>query len=110
MFPTDPSAIAAQLAEYNRHYRAGRPIISDQEYDSIVEYLRSLDPEHPYLHQVEPEAIRSGASVRHKSPMLSTDKVYTKEKLERFVERVEIAAAELGIQDPQSELPKLDGF
>lgn len=111
MFSTDPSAIAAQLAEYNRHYRAGRPIISDQEYDSIVEYLRSLDPEHPYLHQVEPEAIRSGASVRHKSPMLSTDKVYTKEKLERFVERVEIAAAELGIQDPQFRVtPKLDGM
>ena len=111
MFSTDPSAIAAQLAEYNRHYRAGNPIISDQEYDSIVEYLRSLDPEHPFLHQVEPEAIRSGASVRHESPMLSTDKVYTKEKLERFVERVELAASELGIQNPQFRVtPKLDGM
>ena len=43
--------------------------------------------------------------------MLSTDKVYTKEKLERFVERVELAASELGIQNPQFRVtPKLDGM
>ena len=111
MLSTDPSKVAEQLAEYNKHYRAGKPLISDQEYDGLVEYLRGLDPNHPYLHQVEPEVIRSGASVRHAAPMLSTDKVYTKDKLERFVERVEAAAETLGIKNPKFRVtPKLDGM
>jgi DNA ligase (NAD+) len=43
--------------------------------------------------------------------MLSTDKAYTGEALQRFVERVEKAAAEIGVEGVRFRLtPKLDGL
>lgn len=81
-------------------------------YDNLVEQLRALDPAHSFLHQVEPEAqVAQDQQVRHAQPMLSTEKAYTAEQLQRFVERVESAAAILGVQDVRFRVtPKLDGL
>ena len=103
--------LVARLKEYNRAYRHGEPLVSDAEYDNLVEELRRRDPEHPWLHQVEPESFSDRREIRHPQPMLSTEKAYTLEALARFIERVEKAAAELDRPEPRFRLtPKLDGL
>ena len=109
----DPLAIGAlveRLKEYNAAYRAGELRISDLEYDQLVETLRSVDPDHPYLHTIEPEVIRSSGTVRHTARMLSTEKAYTTEALSRFIERVQKAAETLGRSTLFRVTPKLDGM
>jgi len=103
--------IARTLQVYNEAYRKGSPIVSDAEYDRLVEELRSLDPEHPFLHAVEPEAFSGKREIRHPVPMLSTDKAYTGEALERFVARVSKAAEAIGAGEVIYRVtPKLDGL
>jgi DNA ligase (NAD+) len=103
--------ILRNLLTYNEAYRKGSPIVSDPVYDRLVEELRSLDPGHPFLHAVEPETFSGKREIRHPVPMLSTDKAYTREALERFVARVTKAAEELGIEPVVYRLtPKLDGL
>ena len=105
------TSLAARLKEHNQAYRRGAPQISDAEYDNLVEKLRRLDPEHPWLHQVEPEKFSNRRKIRHPRPMLSTEKAYSPEALARFIERIEKAAAEAGLPEPLFRLtPKLDGL
>ena len=99
------------LIAYNKAYRQGAPIVSDAEYDTLVEQLRELAPEHPFLQAVEPEPFTGRREVRHPTPMLSIEKAYTREQLERFVARVQKEAEVLGIDSVTFRLtPKLDGL
>ena len=91
--------ILRNLLTYNEAYRKGSPLVSDAVYDRLVEELRSLDPDHPFLHAVEPEAFSGKKEIRHPVPMLSTDKAYTREALERFVTRVSKAAKDIRMED-----------
>jgi len=105
------AALAARLEKYNQAYRRGQPLVSDQEYDALVEELRRLQPGHPFLQRVEPEVFEARRQVRHPVPMLSTEKAYTREQLQRFVARVEKAAHGLGIVSVLFRVtPKLDGL
>lgn len=107
----DISELVAQLEKYNEAYRSGHPLISDDEYDRLVEQLRAIDPHHSYLIRVEPEKFAERIEVRHPVPMLSTEKAYTDEQLQRFVTRVQKAAAALGEADLKFKItPKLDGL
>jgi DNA ligase (NAD+) len=111
MTPKTPEAIVALLEAYNRAYREGAPMVDDSAYDDLVEALRAMDPQHPYLQAVEPEQFPARQQVRHPTPMLSIEKAYTREQLQRFVDRIEKAAAELGIDSVRFRLtPKLDGL
>jgi len=99
------------LKRYNRAYRNGIPLVSDHEYDSLVEELRDLDPAHPFLASVEPEKFTDKIEIRHPVPMLSTEKAYTNEDLERFLKRVKKASDEIQITDLRFKItPKLDGL
>ena len=103
--------IVQTLKDYNEAYRKGSPIVSDAAYDQLVEALRNRDPDHPFLHAVEPEAFSGKKEIRHPMPMLSTDKAYTKKALERFVARVSKAAKATLIEDIVYRVtPKLDGL
>ena len=105
--------LAKKLAEANNAYRAGTQIMSDADYDALVEELRAADPDHPFLHQVEPEpeSLFSGSKVRHVTPMLSTDKAYATSELAAFFKRVLDVAASLGIAKVLFRAtPKLDGL
>jgi DNA ligase (NAD+) len=100
-----------QLERYNLAYRNGQPLISDAEYDGLVEQLRQLAPDHPYLQRVEPEQFAGRVEVRHPEPMLSTEKAYTQEQLQRFVARVEKEARAMGLDNVLFKVtPKLDGL
>ncbi len=109
--PLKTEQLVALLRQYNQAYRRGEPLVSDAEYDNLVEELRRREPEHPWLHQVEPEKFSNRREVRHPQPMLSTEKAYTREALARFIERVTKAAVEAGRREPIFRLtPKLDGL
>ncbi len=103
--------LVSQLERYNLAYRSGQPLISDAEYDELVEQLRQLAPDHPFLQRVEPEQFAGRVEVRHPEPMLSTEKAYTQEQLQRFVARVEKEARTMGLDNVLFKLtPKLDGL
>ena len=68
-------------------------------------------PDHPFLQAVEPEQFSGRREVRHPAPMLSIEKAYTQDQLERFVARVQKEADALGIGPVEYRLtPKLDGL
>ncbi|WP_455233316.1 helix-hairpin-helix domain-containing protein [Geopseudomonas aromaticivorans] len=97
----------------NAEYRAGRPLVPDAAYDELyIGALREIDPENDFLNAVEPEGEAfDGPTVRHQRPMLSTDKAYTAQEVQRFIERVTSAAQKLGISAPLFRVtPKLDGM
>jgi len=99
------------LKKYNKAYRKGKPLVSDLEYDRLLENLQKLSPDHPYLRLVEPEKFDTKKEVKHPVPMLSTEKTYTKDGLEKFIARVNKAAGRIGISNILfSVTPKLDGL
>lgn len=109
--PSEADRLAERLAELNDAYRRGAPVVSDAQYDLLIGRLRELRPDHPFLHRVEPETFTGKREIRHPVPMLSTDKAYTPEELERFVARVTREAAEIGVDDVRFRVtPKLDGL
>jgi DNA ligase (NAD+) len=111
MTSMDIDQLVLRLETYNAAYRRGQPLVDDATYDRLVEQLRVLDPQHPYLQAVEPEKLPGRQEVRHPSPMLSMEKAYTEEQLKRFVQRVEKEARAIGMQDVRFEVTfKLDGL
>jgi DNA ligase (NAD+) len=104
-------ALVKSLKKYNEAYRSGKPLVSDHEYDSLVEKLKELDPDNPFLQFVEPEKFSGKKEIRHPVPMLSTEKAYTEAELERFVNRVKKEAGEIGIKEITFKVTaKLDGL
>lgn len=102
-----------QLEAANAAYRAGNPVMSDAEYDLLVESLRQADPTHPFLHRVEPdpEGTFGGQKIQHASPMLSTEKAYDAQALAAFFKRVGDEAKRLGLPEPKYRITaKLDGL
>ncbi|MBU1169242.1 MAG: DNA ligase [Proteobacteria bacterium] len=99
------------LKNYSNAYRQGKPLVSDEEYDRLLKQLSDMDPSNPYLEVVEPERFEGKSEVRHPMPMLSTEKAYSTEDLERFVTRVHKAAADIGLTDVHfAATAKLDGL
>lgn len=98
----------------NALYRAGDPLISDSVYDGIfLEELRRRQPNHPFLHTVEPEPSLFGKTVQLPVQMLSTDKAYTRESIQKWLVRVEKAAQEINLDFETLVFrvtPKLDGY
>jgi DNA ligase (NAD+) len=98
----------------NLLYRAGDSLISDDQYDFIfLQELRNRNPEHPFLHMVEPEPLKEAKTVELPFRMLSTEKAYEFDAIERWAKRIEKAAEECGVDFAGlvfRATPKLDGF
>jgi len=98
----------------NALYRAGEPVISDDLYDHVfLEELKKRHPNHPYLHTVEPEPVFAGKTVRLPVQMLSTEKAYDLESIKKWLEKIEKAAIEIGLEPDKLVYritPKLDGY
>ena len=107
-----------QLIEFletaNTVYRGGERIVTDADYDfKFVSELRTRDPKHPFLEAVEPESAFVGKTVELPVQMLSTDKAYSREDIEKWIKRMQKSAGEIGIDGERLSLlitPKLDGF
>lgn len=98
----------------NSTYRAGVPVVSDSIYDSVyLDALRLRDPEHEYLSTVEPEPIAGSKTVLLPAKMLSTNKAYTVDEINRWITRLTKAASEMDLEDSELIIrvtPKLDGY
>jgi len=105
--------LVEDITRYNEAYRAGKPLVTDSDYDHYIEELRTLNPDHELLDIVEPESEETFGKerVRHPQPMLSTEKAYTEDEVFKFMRRVSQAAADLDMGGVTYRVtPKLDGL
>ena len=108
-----------ELAEFciiaNRMYRDGKSIVSDQDYDFVflAELAKRL-PDHPFLQKLESENEGfSEEKVKLPERMLSTDKAYSWEEVQKWLERITKSAEEINLPLKDVQLKgtaKLDGF
>jgi DNA ligase (NAD+) len=95
-------------------YRGGEPLITDLAYDQIfLAELEKRHPDHLYLNSVEPELAFVGKTVVLPEKMLSTEKTYTPDGIEKWLARLEKAAEDIGIDVASLSFkatPKLDGY
>jgi len=97
----------------NALYRSGHPIIEDKVYDDYLDDFKTLDPDNPFLSNVEPEVLIDSKTVRLPKKMLSTDKAYSFEEIKKWTERIKKAASEIDFDHESIEIkvtPKLDGY
>ncbi len=78
--------LAALVKHHNqRYWDLNSPEISDYDYDRLVNALKAKSPDHPILSHLGPTEITStGGAVKHKEAMLSLDKCYSDEELEKW--------------------------
>jgi len=78
-----------EIKKHNKMYwEEGQPVIPDTRYDKLTEELKSLDPTNPILTKIHTPKIESGKKVKHKTPMLSLNKVYSYEDLIAWCRKV----------------------
>jgi DNA ligase (NAD+) len=91
--------IARLSGEISRHqdlyYKKARPEIPDREYDALFDELLALEKKYPELALPESPTKRVGSDldndfpeVRHPFPMLSLDKVYTNDELQKWIDKI----------------------
>jgi DNA ligase (NAD+) len=84
-----------QIREHDRkYYLESAPVISDLEYDRLLEELRSLEAQHPELITPDSPTQRIGDQpveylqpVAHRVPMLSIENTYTVDELRAWAKR-----------------------
>jgi DNA ligase (NAD+) len=84
------------IGDHNYNYYAlSNPIISDYEFDKLLEQLIKLEKEHPDLVKLDSPSQRVGGyvtkefkQVKHKYPMLSLANTYSENELKDFDDRV----------------------
>jgi len=79
------------------YYVEGKPLISDREYDQLMEELKNLETENPELIEPDSPTQRVGGiassfeTVAHRVPMMSLDNTYSRSDLENWIIRMEKA-------------------
>jgi DNA ligase (NAD+) len=114
LWATSPDDLTLILKMANATYRAGVPVISDRDYDSLyVKELEYKDPNNEFLLSVEPEPSFDSKVVELPEKMLSTDKAYSLEEVKKWVNRLVKASDEIGLSLSDLYIkvtPKLDGY
>ncbi len=90
------SELRDEIEYHNRkYYVEASPVISDYEFDKLVDELLAIEAEFPELvtpdspsQRVGGEPIKEFRQVRHSSPMLSLDNTYNKDELTEFDNRI----------------------
>jgi DNA ligase (NAD+) len=103
-----------------RYYVDDDPEIDDEQYDALLDELRTLEAEYPDLvtpgsptQKVGGAAVSSLEKVTHLQPMLSLANARTEEELRGWVTRMRNHLAREGIEDPDFDFvcePKVDGL
>ena len=97
--------LVEKIVEANKAYRVGKPIMSDLQYDILIDELRSLDPENELLNIVGHEIQDESRKRKLPIPMASMNKVKTLDEINDWV-RLK------GINPKQTVVitPKYDGL
>ncbi|HWH95738.1 MAG TPA: NAD-dependent DNA ligase LigA [Baekduia sp.] len=121
----DAAARAAQLREQlayhgHRYYVLDDPEIGDDEYDVLLDQLRTIEAERPELRTPDSPTQRAGGTpvsslekVTHLQPMLSLANARGDQELRAWVARMRNHLAREGIQDAELAYvcePKIDGL
>ncbi|MFT3878629.1 MAG: NAD-dependent DNA ligase LigA [Gemmatales bacterium] len=85
-----------EITKHDRlYYMEAAPVISDREYDKLMQKLLELEKQHPELVTSDSPSQRVGGApiegfvqVRHSVPMLSIDNTYNENELREFDQRV----------------------
>ncbi|MDX9835441.1 MAG: NAD-dependent DNA ligase LigA, partial [Desulfobulbus sp.] len=100
----------------HRYYVRDDPVISDGEYDELFRQLLELEARYPKLvtadspsHRVGGAVLAAFAPVKHATPMLSLDNIFSADECTAFAERVQRF---LRLEEPVRYItePKLDGL
>ena len=108
-------ALADFCVYANQTYRLGQAIISDEDYDFVyLPQLKKRQPEHPLLTHIETE-VMGFSNTKHTLPqaMLSTDKAYLWNEVEKWLVRIEKSAQLINFDLSAINIEvtaKLDGF
>lgn len=94
-----------EIKRCNDLYRAGTPVVSDKEYDSMVERLRRIDPNNDWFKHIEPSHVSSSRKVKLPVPMKSLNKVKTANELSAWIKSLN-----LNDRDYLVVTPKFDGL
>lgn len=86
-----------EICRHDRlYYVEAAPVISDREYDKLLDELRTLEEQHPDLvtpdsptQRVAGEPTKVFPPAEHRVPMLSLANTYSTEEVEEFAARVE---------------------
>jgi len=105
---TEYEIIEMYEKEIRRHddlyWNKNKPVISDPDYDKLVNKLLILDPNNNYLNKPKTPLIESNGKVVHKIKMLSLDKAYSFKEVLKWCKKVARTPSE-GFK----LMPKLDG-
>lgn len=85
-----------ELHQHNyNYYVKNAPVISDQEFDSLMAELMALEAQHPEMADANSPSVRVGSDlsqdfvqVQHMVPMLSLGNTYSRADVEEFYNRV----------------------
>lgn len=100
---TTTNDLVSKIREANEAYRLGNPIMSDPEYDALVDQLAHEDPTHELLQEVGYIADDDNRKEKLPFPMMSMNKVKTQDEVEKWIEKH-------GLQNEEFILtPKFDG-
>lgn len=95
-----------KIVKANKEYRQGTPIMSDQEYDRLIEKLKKINPDHEWFKCIEPGMdVPEGRKVKLPYPMRSLDKVKTLSELQKWFLSVGLKS-----DDEVVVTPKYDGI
>lgn len=76
------------------YYNEDAPLVTDEEYDTLMRELRELEEKHPEQATAQSPTQKVGGkrvlgiAVKHEVPMLSLEDVFTEEDVSKFVESV----------------------
>jgi DNA ligase (NAD+) len=95
--------LESEVRRHNKlYFEKQAPVISDYEFDRLVEKLKKLKPDSPVLTEIPSEgAVKEFKKVRHTSEMLSLDKCYKDEDLFDWASKFE---------GDVIVMPKIDGL
>lgn len=112
--------ICDELNEHRaRYYQHDQPVISDDEYDQLLQTLVALETKFPAFklpdspsHKVGAPPLSKFPSVAHEVPMLSLDNVFDDEGFHGFHQRISDLLKKQGSQEAIHYCcePKLDGL
>lgn len=74
-------ALEAEVISHQEAYQAGKPVISDAEYDALTRKLEAIKPHSRALERIG----TADGEVEHEAPMLSLKKAYSSEAVEDWV-------------------------
>jgi NAD-dependent DNA ligase len=100
---TTTNDLVSKIREANEAYRLGNPIMSDPEWDALIEELHQQDPTHELLQEIGYIAPDDSRKEALPFPMMSMNKVKTPEEVDKWITKY-------GLQNEEFILtPKFDG-